>query len=288
MKIAHISDLHILKVKGKVTDFLNKRLIGGLNIYFNRKGEYLVENVEKLFNDLNKENPDHIVITGDFTNLALPSEYEKAKELLELLGESKKISIIPGNHDNYTRGAEKKRLFEKYFAKWIITDIETKNKFPYVRLLDDNIAIIGFYTSIHSCPLCSAGKISKAQIKQFKELMENPKLKDRYKIVLIHQHLLKKSKRDEWVSGMRERTKIVKLFSDYKIDLVLHGHRHVNSRYIVNEYDYDLEVQEAGASARYTQDNKGNYSIYEIKDNSIINKRVKILDFETKKYIEKK
>ena len=110
--------------------------------------------------------------------------------------------------------------------------------------------------------------------------MENPSLKNRYKIVLIHHHLAKNIKFVEWIFGIRNRKKIVELFSKHKIDLVLHGHRHINSGYEVG----GLKVQEAGASARYTKNNSGNYSIYEIKNNKFIDKKVRVLDFKTKKY----
>lgn len=284
MKIIHISDLHILKVKGSVFDFLNKRIIGLLNIYINRRGEYSIENVEKLFDDIKKQDYDHIVITGDFTNLALPSEFEKNKELLEKLGDSSKISIIPGNHDSYIKSAVKKRYFQKYFNKWLVSDIKIQgnNKFPYVRLLNENIAIIGFNSSIADCLFCSSGKISKYQIDEFERIMKNPNLKNRYKIVLIHHHLAKNIKLVEWMFGMRDRKKIVTLFSKYKIDLVLHGHRHINSEYEVGELN--LKVQETGASARYAKNSLGSYSIYEIKNNKFVDKKVRVLDYKNKNY----
>ena len=293
MKIIHISDLHILEIKATPLDFLNKRIIGGLNIYFNRKGEYLTENVEKLFNDINKQKFDHIIITGDFTNLALPSEFKKAKELLEMLGDHSKISIVPGNHDSYTRKAFRKKYFQKYFDKWLINDLKVEKnkksdkKFPYVRLLDDNIAVIGFNTSITSCCFCSAGKISNYQIKEFEKMMESSQLKDRYKIVLIHQDLKKVSKFEEWSSGIRDRKKIVKLFSKHKIDLVLHGHRHYNTEYQIDEENYKLKIIETAASARYTKNSSGSYSIYEIKENEIKDRKVRYLDFKTKEYRDK-
>ena len=125
-KIIHISDLHIFETKGSFFDFLNKRAFGLLNIYLNRRGEYFTENVEKLFDDIKKQDYDHLVITGDFTNLALPSGFKKARELLERLGDNSKISIIPGNHDSYVKEALKKRYFQKYFDKWLINDVEIK------------------------------------------------------------------------------------------------------------------------------------------------------------------
>ena len=165
MKIGHISDLHILSIKNvKFYNFLNKRMIGGTNLYLNRKNEYKIEFVEKLIDDINKKELDFLVITGDITNLALPSEFEKAVELLNKINIPKEnIIIIPGNHDNYLKSSYKKKLFENYMKPWLKNDIklEKNENWPVFRILND-ILITGFSSSIPSCPLCSAGKISKS------------------------------------------------------------------------------------------------------------------------------
>ena len=286
MKIIHISDLHILDIKTNWIKLINKRLLGGLNIVLSKKTGYQIDVVETLFKDINEQKPDHIVITGDFTNLSLPSEFKKVKELLEKLEDNNIISIIPGNHDFYIEESSSNKLFQQYLGKWLISDIKTKkdSKFPYVRLLDDNIAIIALNSSIPTCFICSAGKISDFQVKEFEKLMKIPSVKNRYKIILIHHHLEKKSKFREWMSGIRNRDEIVRLFSKYKIDLVLHGHRHRNSKYVINEYNHLLHIEEASASTRTVKKNPGSYSIYEIKNNKMINKKVRCLDFKTKVY----
>ena len=49
--------------------------------------------------DLHAVAPDHVAITGDLVNLALPAEFAEAGAWLRRLGPPEWISLVPGNHD---------------------------------------------------------------------------------------------------------------------------------------------------------------------------------------------
>ncbi len=286
MRIGLISDLHILDLSGvKFYEFFNKRIIGGLNLLLNRSQEYKIEFVEKLINDVNKQNLDILVITGDITNLASDSEFKRAKELIEKFDiKDENIIIIPGNHDNYIKSSYQKKLFEKYMSKWIKSTKEKSEVWPIIKKQDD-ILIFGFSSSIPSCPLCSAGKISKEQLIKFKEVTD--KNKDCFKIAMLHHHLPKLSKLKQFSEGLRNREEVLSYLSEADIDMVLHGHKHRNSHYKVNFNNKVINVYEAGASARLSQRHAGNWSIYEIKDKKLANIEKRFLDFETQEFIIK-
>jgi len=56
---------------------------------------------------------DHLVITGDITNIAMEEEFQKAASLIREISGKIPTSIIPGNHDIYTFGCPKRKLFQK-------------------------------------------------------------------------------------------------------------------------------------------------------------------------------
>ncbi|MGC0718872.1 metallophosphoesterase family protein, partial [Escherichia coli] len=58
-----------------------------------------------LIDDLKQHKPDHIVVTGDLTNLGLDREIEAARHWLETLAPPDQLTLIPGNHDAYVPGA---------------------------------------------------------------------------------------------------------------------------------------------------------------------------------------
>ena len=74
--VAHCSDPHITCVEhSRIRDFLNKRLLGCLRWQLKRRHEQHDGLLTILYKDLQRTQPDHIVITGDLTHLSLPAEF---------------------------------------------------------------------------------------------------------------------------------------------------------------------------------------------------------------------
>ena len=63
------------------------------------------EALEGLVQHMLAASPDHIAVTGDLINLALKEEIRLARLWLERLGAPENVSVVPGNHDTYVRGA---------------------------------------------------------------------------------------------------------------------------------------------------------------------------------------
>ena len=83
MRIAHFSDLHLLSLSGVGPwRFLNKRLTGYANLRLKRGHIHRASYVRAIAQEIVRAKVDHVVITGDLTNLALEPEFELAKTLL--------------------------------------------------------------------------------------------------------------------------------------------------------------------------------------------------------------
>ena len=108
MKIAHFSDLHLLSLEGVPAHrFLNKRLTGWINLRLKRGSIHRSAYVRAIAREVTRLDIEHVVVTGDLTNLALESEFELVRDLFEQdLGlDPSRVTIAPGNHDLYTRGS---------------------------------------------------------------------------------------------------------------------------------------------------------------------------------------
>src|SRR5262245_10952464 len=126
MRIAHFSDLHLLSLEGAgPTRFLNKRLTGYANLRFKRNHVHRASYVRAIADDIRWKGVEHVVITGDLTNLALESEYALAREVIEkdLAFNPEHVTIVPGNHDLYTRGAQRTARFATYFKEYLESDL---------------------------------------------------------------------------------------------------------------------------------------------------------------------
>ncbi len=88
MRVAHVSDWHTTPLEGAgVAPFLSQRVLGLISWKLRRRATHRSEVLSALFDDLRSHAPDHIAITGDLTNVALPQEFVGAKGLLAELAE---------------------------------------------------------------------------------------------------------------------------------------------------------------------------------------------------------
>ena len=66
--------------------------------------------------------PDHVLITGDLTTTALPSEFRGARQALApLLADPERATVLPGNHDRYSSGAVRSLRYEETFGMFAPT-----------------------------------------------------------------------------------------------------------------------------------------------------------------------
>jgi 3',5'-cyclic AMP phosphodiesterase CpdA len=74
-RLAHVTDPHFRSFAGAhVGDFLGKRAVGALNLVVNRQRKHKMELLAALGEDLRRERPDHVALTGDLSNVSLDAE----------------------------------------------------------------------------------------------------------------------------------------------------------------------------------------------------------------------
>ena len=86
-RFAQISDPHLSSLETvNATDLLNKRALGYLSWRRKRRFEHRVEVLQALQGDLDLDELDQLLITGDLTHIGLPSEFRQASQWLRGLG----------------------------------------------------------------------------------------------------------------------------------------------------------------------------------------------------------
>ena len=235
MRIAHISDLHLLDWTGvSPLQFLNARFTGWLNMRFRRKSIHRATYVQAIAERLHEDNVDHVIITGDITNLALESEFAFAKRVLEdsLRMSPRDVTIVPGNHDAYTFGSYTKGRFGRTFREYLESDLPDLTvatplgRFPVVKLRG-NAAVIGLSSAVPRFPFVAAGELGRAQLTALAEVLVHPEVMQRTPIIALHHPLDRpQSPLKAWLEGLRDAEPIEKLLRGAKKALVVHGHLH--------------------------------------------------------------
>jgi 3',5'-cyclic AMP phosphodiesterase CpdA len=187
--IVHLSDLHFSWVEDSLID-------------------PLVESVSSM-------RPDILAVSGDFTQHAWPSEFERAAGLLERLP-GRKI-LVPGNHDMaflnpVRRLTQRLRLFRRYI---------TPDPVPFYS--DNELAVLGLNTA--RIEHLRGGRIREWQVDLLEERME-PVAREAVRILVTHHpfDLPESYHAREIVSrGERVIERVVK-----SVDLMLAGHMHIS------------------------------------------------------------
>jgi 3',5'-cyclic AMP phosphodiesterase CpdA len=226
-RVAHISDLHVLDLAGvPFWRFLNKRITGYANLRLKRSHQHKPETLRAVCRRVKAYHPDHLVITGDITNLALETEFAAAKALLqeELGYDDRRVSMVPGNHDAYTKGAALEARIEHSFGAWMKSDVNGSNTFPFVHLRGP-LAIVGLSSAIAQLPLLACGAVSSTQIDALRTLLNHQDLKGKTRVYLNHHPLFDLGK-DQRSKGLKDLDVLRSVLQE---GVYCHGHLHTRT-----------------------------------------------------------
>lgn len=124
MRIAHLSDPHFSRFTLHPSQFLSKRWMGNFNFQLFRKKTYKTSHLWQLPQLLASLNVDAVFITGDFSSTSLDEEFEEGKKFLHAFQEQGLPTyVLPGNHDSYTRRAQRDRRFYDFLG---LSDLREK------------------------------------------------------------------------------------------------------------------------------------------------------------------
>ncbi len=167
MRIVHLSDVHVWRYVANPLQLFNKRALGMANLLAGRAARFRLERLDDVVARIVSLAADHILITGDLTTTAHPSEFVEALRALEpLLRDTTRATVLPGNHDRYTSGSVRDRTFERFFGGY-----SPPSAYPWLRQLDERTAILGLDpTRAH---LSARGRLPSAQIEAMKRILAN-------------------------------------------------------------------------------------------------------------------
>lgn len=226
LKLAHLSDPHLpLPAKVDWRDLMNKRATGYVSWRRHRRSVHDPRVLDALHADLKDMAPDHTVVTGDLTNLALPMEFDRAVDWLAGLGATDRVSVIPGNHDAYI-DVPWHQAFGRLSA--YMTQNESKAKpgapsFPFMRKIG-RIAIVGVSSAIPTRWFSAAGMIGQAQLVRLRMMLRELGEEGFFRTVLVHHPPIDSSARVK--RQLRDGRGFRDVIADAGAELVLHGHNH--------------------------------------------------------------
>ena len=234
-QLAHFSDPHIAPLpKVRPAQLANKRFLGWLSWKRRRQRLHRREILDALAADLRAQAPDHVVVTGDITNIALPEEFRQAGDWLGALGASDWISVVPGNHDAYVA-----LPWGQGLGTWAAfmsgdggpadpalsaegTDAG-RGAFPFLRRRGP-LAILGLSTALPTPPGSAAGALGSGQLDRLAASLKTLGREGLFRCVLLHHP--PQDNGISWRKRLVDAEAFRAVLREAGAELVLHGHDH--------------------------------------------------------------
>jgi predicted phosphodiesterase len=258
VKLAHFSDIHVthFPLSGGVA---LKRVAALASYTLMGRGRHFYESdvrIAQLLSDVDAQQVDHALCTGDLTGVSTEAEFERVAELFgERRAQPQRFTCIPGNHDRYVKGAT--GLFEKHFAA-----LCEGGGFPFKKRVAPGVTVVALDVARPTSVIDSSGLCGPAQRKTLLSWLTDPSLRDEFVILALHYGLLRSNgQRDRRSHGLRDDRELLELVDrdDVSLDLVLHGHMH--RPYVVKTKK--RTVVNAGSATDLHVVDRG-YNVYEI------------------------
>ncbi len=289
MRIAHCSDLHLLSLTGvRKRQFANKRWIGGMNLLSNRARHYHADAFEDMVADLATVGVDHVLCTGDVTNLAFAQEFAFARTFFDRLPHGPDhVTVLPGNHDAYVQ--EGVGLFAEAFgdyarsdADWRWTDDRgvtpdpDRAAWPLVRVRGP-LALIGLSTSRQSPWFTANGRIGQAQLARLAQVLGDPRLQGKARVVAIHHPPAGKRARNP-IRGLKDHAEFAAVLAEHGAELVVHGHEHRDLRERLPTPKGEIEVLgvQSGTYEAGHPERTARYRIIELENGRITGHHLRV------------
>ncbi|MCA9714516.1 MAG: metallophosphoesterase [Myxococcales bacterium] len=221
-RFIHCSDIHLLDLTGvRPWRFFNKRLTGGVNLALKRRRMHSDALFDQIIEHARARKADRLIVTGDLTNLALEAEFELVKRRLGEAGVA--VTVIPGNHDAYTKGSVRSRRFETYLSGFMEGERASGADYPFVQRFP-GVGLVGLSTAVATLPLFATGTLGDAQLGRLAKILDALKREGRARIVLIHHPVMpgvSKARHD-----LLDLAGFGAVIERHGAELILHGHEH--------------------------------------------------------------
>lgn len=228
VRFGWLSDVH-LPLAGVPLRYWNmKRLLGWLNWQRKRRFVHTRQALDLIVADMKEQKPDHVLVSGDLINLALPSEYKAASDWLGTLGPPDTVSIVPGNHDIYVEDRALREGLPLWNA-YMTGDADVSGSpgvYPYLRRVGP-VALIGVNSAVPTPVGFATGHVDRPQTERLEAMLARTKALGLIRLVMIHHPPLPGLAAPR--RALVDAQAVAAVLARAGAELVIHGHNHTET-----------------------------------------------------------
>lgn len=225
-RIAQLTDLHVIDFADlRPRDMVTKRVTGWLNHRLHRSGAHDMQVLDAAIAAVCEDGPDHLVVTGDLTNLALPSEFRAARLRLDPVVRSGiPVTAIPGNHDVYLAGSV--GVLERELEDLLAPEAGDGGGWPRLLRIGP-VSLVHVNTAVATPPFMAWGRVGDEQLARLERVCSAERDAGQAVVIAAHHHPDRApARRSDERRNLRDGPALRALCRRCGVDLLLHGHNH--------------------------------------------------------------
>lgn len=260
-RVAHLSDLHLLERRparrGSWLDLRTRFLSFGRRL----DPEDRVLKLQRALGAAYRAGADHVVISGDLTEIGSPEQFERVAEVLhDGPFAPSRVTLVPGNHDVYTSPDGWRRAIAGPLRAFAPTSARPGGDVVEAA----GVTLLPVDVTVHQPVTMAAGELAHGDADRLGRFLADRRFRDR-PVVLVQHHppLPHRFGLWQWIDGLRGWPRLVRMLERHPELQVLHGHLHE----VVNKVLGHARVRVFGAPA--VVEEKGGaprIRIYEARD----------------------
>ena len=229
-RIAHLSDVHILDARaGRQARYRFATKLVSL-------GQRPVDPLQRrrrlarALAAAKAAGADHIVISGDLTEVGEDAEFEQFAEVLHDAGLPEDgVTLVPGNHDAYTTTDGWARAMRGPLARFAAASAAVAGK-----IVDRGaVAFLPIDTTRFQTIAWSGGVFTKDTAAALERRLRDPAFRDKAMVLVVHHPPFHPVKAMKWIDGLRGGADVLDLLARHPRLQLLHGHLHRIFNHIV-------------------------------------------------------
>jgi Icc protein len=224
MRIAHLSDFHLLEPNVRRRKLRDRVRLGYLSLFRPIDAEQRIKRALSAVARACEKGFDHLVISGDLTEDGTSEQFEEvARVLLECRVHPSMVTLVPGNHDAYAD----RRAFANALEGPLRPFAKMSGGTPGQVVDLGDVILLPVSTAVHQHWAWSAGHIDREGFEGLERRASDPGIARRTVVVVQHHapnpHRLAAM---QWADGLRGHTRLLALLAKVRSVQLLHGHLH--------------------------------------------------------------
>jgi len=225
MLIAHLSDVHMLDPKTRRSSARYRLATKLVSLGRAVDPRLRARKLARALGVAKSSGADHVVISGDLTELGDDTEFEHFAEILEAAGlDEDSVTLVPGNHDAYTSKDGWKKAMEGPLRRYASASVAQPGKV----VERGDVALMPIDTSCFQSVVKAGGEFTPEVARVVESRLMDPALRNKAMVLVLHHapFVHTKAPLHRFVDGLRGCAHVVDLLMRHPRLQVLHGHLH--------------------------------------------------------------